>query len=166
MSSHPSRSVPPGLSPVNVPADPGRLPMTLPMLAEKKRLGDPIVMVTAYDYPSARAAEAASVDLALVGDSADGYPGILGYGPKSAARFVERHGAIEDSPPEVLGTHRDEALLFKNLATLVSDASLFENVEELRWRGPGAEFGPWAVRIADPKLEPRIRALESRLSRV
>ena len=47
-----------------------RLPMTLPLLAEKKRLGDPIVMVTAYDYPSARAAEAAGVDLVLVGDSA------------------------------------------------------------------------------------------------
>ena len=45
-----------------------RLPMTLPLLMEKKRLGDPIVMVTAYDYPSARAAEAAGVDLVLVGD--------------------------------------------------------------------------------------------------
>ena len=47
-----------------------RLPMTLPLLHEKKRLGDPIVMVTAYDYPSARAAESAGVDLVLVGDSA------------------------------------------------------------------------------------------------
>jgi 3-methyl-2-oxobutanoate hydroxymethyltransferase len=47
-----------------------RLPMTLPLLIEKKRLGDPIVMVTAYDYPSARAADAAGVDLVLVGDSA------------------------------------------------------------------------------------------------
>src|SRR5580698_4085820 len=55
---------------VKIPHDPGRLPMTLPLLAEKKRLGDPIVMVTAYDYPSARAAEAAGVDLVLVGDSA------------------------------------------------------------------------------------------------
>lgn len=55
---------------VQIPADPGRLPMTLPLLAEKKRLGEPIVMVTAYDYPSARAAEAAGVDLVLVGDSA------------------------------------------------------------------------------------------------
>ncbi len=55
---------------LQAPPDPGRLPMTLPLLAEKKRLGDPIVMVTAYDYPSARAAEAAGVDLVLVGDSA------------------------------------------------------------------------------------------------
>jgi 3-methyl-2-oxobutanoate hydroxymethyltransferase len=68
MSSHPE---------VQAPSDPGRLPMTLPLLAEKKRLGDPIVMVTAYDYPSARAAEAAGVDLVLVGDSAA--TTVLGY---------------------------------------------------------------------------------------
>src|ERR1041385_8399185 len=52
-------------------------PVTLPGLAEKKRLGEPIVMVTAYDYPSARAAEAAGVDLVLVGDS--GAMTVLGY---------------------------------------------------------------------------------------
>ena len=62
---------------VNAPSDPGRLPMTLPLLAEKKRLGEPIVMVTAYDYPSARAAEAAGVVLVLVGDSAA--TTVLGY---------------------------------------------------------------------------------------
>ncbi|MCL2769295.1 MAG: 3-methyl-2-oxobutanoate hydroxymethyltransferase [Solirubrobacterales bacterium] len=55
---------------LRVPHDPGRLPMTLPLLAEKKRLGQAIVMVTAYDHPSACAAEAAGVDLVLVGDSA------------------------------------------------------------------------------------------------
>jgi len=55
---------------IQTPTDPGSLPMTLPLLMEKKRLADPIVMVTAYDYPSARAAEAAGVDLVLVGDSA------------------------------------------------------------------------------------------------
>ena len=54
---------------IEIPSDPSRLPMTLPRLAEKKRLGEPIVMVTAYDYPSARAVEAAGVDLVLVGDS-------------------------------------------------------------------------------------------------
>lgn len=62
---------------LQIPSDPGRLPMTLPLLAEKKRLAEPIVMVTAYDYPSARAAEAAGVDLVLVGDSAA--TTILGY---------------------------------------------------------------------------------------
>ncbi|HWD11008.1 MAG TPA: 3-methyl-2-oxobutanoate hydroxymethyltransferase [Solirubrobacteraceae bacterium] len=55
---------------IHAPSDPGHLPMTLPLLMEKKRLGDPIVMVTAYDYPSARAAQSAGVDLVLVGDSA------------------------------------------------------------------------------------------------
>jgi 3-methyl-2-oxobutanoate hydroxymethyltransferase len=64
-------------SDVQVPSDPGRLPMTLPLLAEKKRLGEPLVMVTAYDYPSARAAESAGVDLVLVGDSAA--TTVLGY---------------------------------------------------------------------------------------
>ena len=53
------------------------LPMTLPRLAEKKRLGEPIVMVTAYDYPSAQVAEAAGVDVVLVGDS--GAMTVLGY---------------------------------------------------------------------------------------
>jgi 3-methyl-2-oxobutanoate hydroxymethyltransferase len=62
---------------IQAPNDPGRLPMTLPLLSEKKRLGEPIVMVTAYDYPSARAAEAAGVDLVLVGDSAA--TTVLGY---------------------------------------------------------------------------------------
>ena len=68
MSSHPASAAPPVSS--QAPPDASRLPMTLPLLAEKKRLGEPIVMVTAYDYPSARAAEAAGVDLVLVGDSA------------------------------------------------------------------------------------------------
>jgi 3-methyl-2-oxobutanoate hydroxymethyltransferase len=69
MSSHPNH--------VNVPDDVSRLPMTLPHLAEKKHLGEPVVMVTAYDFPSARAAEAAGVDLVLVGDS--GAMTVLGY---------------------------------------------------------------------------------------
>jgi 3-methyl-2-oxobutanoate hydroxymethyltransferase len=80
MSSHPtphSAGHIGGVAGVHVPTDPGRLPMTLPLLAESKRLGEPLVMVTAYDYPSARAAEAAGVDLVLVGDSAA--TTILGY---------------------------------------------------------------------------------------
>ncbi|CAB4930230.1 unannotated protein [freshwater metagenome] len=62
---------------LNVPADASSLPMTLPRLLEKKRLGEPIVMVTAYDHPSARAAERAGVDLVLMGDS--GAMTVLGY---------------------------------------------------------------------------------------
>jgi 3-methyl-2-oxobutanoate hydroxymethyltransferase len=72
---------------IQIPHDPGRLPMTLPLLAEKKRLGDPIVMVTAYDYPSARAAEAAGVDLVLVGDSAA--TTVLGYSATTPVRLED-----------------------------------------------------------------------------
>ncbi len=72
---------------IEIPHDPGRLPMTLPLLAEKKRLGDPIVMVTAYDYPSARAAEAAGVDLVLVGDSAA--TTVLGYSATTPVRLED-----------------------------------------------------------------------------
>jgi 5'-3' exonuclease len=69
--------------------------------------------------------------LALVGDSADGYPGIDGIGPVGAARLINQYGAIEDFPPAVLGERRDLALLFRNLATLRTDARLFDNVDEL-----------------------------------
>ena len=75
MSSRPDSPLPTSFP--QAPSDPGRLPMTLPLLMDKKRLGEPIVMVTAYDYPSARAAEAAGVDLVLVGDSAA--TTVLGY---------------------------------------------------------------------------------------
>jgi 5'-3' exonuclease len=70
--------------------------------------------------------------LALVGDSADGYPGIDGIGPVGAARLINQYGAIEDFPAAVLGERRDLALLFKNLATLRTDARLFSDVDELR----------------------------------
>ncbi len=73
--------------------------------------------------------------LALVGDSADGYPGLDGIGPVSAARLINQYGAIEDFPPAVLLERRDLALLFKDLATLRTDARLFDDVDQLRWRG-------------------------------
>ena len=60
--------------------------------------------------------------LALVGDAADGYPGIQGCGAKTAERLIEKHGHIEQLPPEVLGANKDQALLFKTLATLRVDA--------------------------------------------
>src|SRR3954454_15366392 len=74
--------------------------------------------------------------LALVGDSADGYPGISGIGAVGAAQLLNRHGPIEDFPPRVLGEKRDLALLFKDLATLRTDAGVFSRVDELQWRGP------------------------------
>jgi 3-methyl-2-oxobutanoate hydroxymethyltransferase len=69
------------------PADASRLPVTLPRLFEKKRLGEPIVMVTAYDFPSARAVEEAGVDLVLVGDS--GAMTVLGYPSTVAVELDE-----------------------------------------------------------------------------
>jgi 5'-3' exonuclease len=90
--------------------------------------------------------------LALVGDSADGYPGISGIGAKGAASLITRYGRIEDFPPEALGAQRDLALLFKKLATLRSDAALFAEVEALRWKGPTEQFAGWAERLAAPKL--------------
>ncbi len=69
--------------------------------------------------------------LALVGDAADGYPGIAGIGTVSAARLLNRHGAIENFPAAVLGDRLAQALLFKNLATLRTDAALFNDVDEL-----------------------------------
>src|ERR1700709_1252829 len=74
--------------------------------------------------------------LALVGDAADGYPGIAGFGAKTAAKLLNRAGPIESFPANILGEQRDLALLFKKLATLRIDAPLFTNVETLRWRGP------------------------------
>jgi 5'-3' exonuclease len=95
--------------------------------------------------------------LALVGDSADGYPGIAGIGPKGAASLITRHGRIEDFPPEVLGEQRDLALLFKKLATLRSDAALFADVDALQWRGPTEQFAGWAERLGAPKLLDRAK---------
>jgi len=91
--------------------------------------------------------------LALVGDAADGYPGIAGIGATTAAQLLNRHGAIEDFPPDVLrGDKRALALLFKNLATLRTDAPLFSDVDELRWRGPSSEFDAFAKRMGDERL--------------
>jgi len=90
--------------------------------------------------------------LALVGDAADGYPGMAGIGPVTAARLVNRYGIIEGFPPEVLGERRELALLFKDLATLRTDADLFRNVSELRWRGPTEAFAGCAARLGDARL--------------
>jgi len=99
--------------------------------------------------------------LALVGDSADGFPGVRGVGPKNAARLIATYGPLEDFPSEALSAQRDEALLFKDLATLRTDAPLFADVEELRWKGPKPAFGEWAKRLDDERLTERAaRALE------
>lgn len=74
--------------------------------------------------------------LALVGDAADGYPGVAGVGAKTAARLIHQHGHIEQFPVEILRENHERALLFKRLATLRTDAPLFANVDSLRWKGP------------------------------
>ena len=90
--------------------------------------------------------------LALVGDAADGYPGISGIGPVTAAQLLNRHGVIETFPARVLGERREAALLFKDLATLRSDELLFRDVDELRWPGPRGDFERWTQRMETPRL--------------
>ena len=90
--------------------------------------------------------------LGLVGDAADGYPGIPGIGARTAAQLLNLHGPIENFPPEILREQREFALLFKKLATLRSDAPLFTNVETLRWRGPTPAFAAWAKKMEAPRL--------------
>ena len=103
--------------------------------------------------------------LALVGDAADGYPGISGIGAVGAARLLNRHGPIEKFPPEVLREKREQAMLFKKLATLRTDAPLFRNVDELGWRGATAGFGQWAERIGAPRLVERCAKVEAMLAK-
>jgi 5'-3' exonuclease len=101
--------------------------------------------------------------LALVGDAADGYPGIPGIGSITAAQLLNRHGSIENFPPAVLGARRDLALLFKDLATLRTDAPLFQDVDELRWRGPTPAFASWTERLDAPRLLERSVKAQSAL---
>ena len=105
--------------------------------------------------------------LALVGDAADGYPGLRGWGAKSTAAVLRKFGHIEAIPddwrtwdvnatnPAALATtlarERDRALLFRALATLRTDAPLFENVDELRWTGPSADFAELAAQFQAAK---------------
>jgi 5'-3' exonuclease len=100
--------------------------------------------------------------LALVGDAADGYPGLAGIGPKGAAALLTRYGAIELFPPDVLGERQRLALLFKVLATLRTDANLFADVDELEWRGPTAEFPAMCERLDAPNLLARANRLANR----
>ena len=103
--------------------------------------------------------------LALVGDAADGYPGISGIGSVTAARLLNRYGAIEDFPPSLLGERRDAALVFKDLATLRTDAPLFRDVEELRWRGPASAFASFTKRMQALRLLERSLKAQMALER-
>jgi 5'-3' exonuclease len=101
--------------------------------------------------------------LALVGDSSDGYPGLPGWGPKSSAAVLARFGHLEQIPADwrewhvnaaspatlaaTLERERDQALLFRTLATLRTDVPVFDDVEALRWRGPTSAFAALATRL-------------------
>ncbi|HZT04414.1 MAG TPA: 5'-3' exonuclease H3TH domain-containing protein [Steroidobacteraceae bacterium] len=102
--------------------------------------------------------------LALVGDTADGYPGIEGIGAKGAAGLIARYGPIESFPEGVLGGRRELALLFKTLATLRTDAPIFAKVEEIRWRGPTERLADWTERMGAPKLLARAHAAAQELT--
>ncbi len=113
--------------------------------------------------------------LALVGDAADGYPGLPGWGAVSAGRVLARYGHLEAIPecadvwdvavrgaPRLARTlfeNRADAFLFRELATLRRDLNLFGGVDELRWRGPRAGFREMAARLGDPGLWERARIL-------
>jgi len=109
--------------------------------------------------------------LALVGDSADGYPGLRGWGAKSSAAVLGKYGHLESIPADwrewhvnatntsaladTLSRERDRALLFRTLATLRTDLPLFENVDQLRWQGPTPTFDEVAVRLDAARTETR-----------
>jgi 5'-3' exonuclease len=112
--------------------------------------------------------------LALVGDAADGYPGLPGWGPKSTAAVLARFGHIESIPTtewrewrvnvanpsalaRTLSQQRDRALLFRTLATLRTDIALFDDVEQLRWNGPAPAFPALAARFDAATTETRRR---------
>jgi 5'-3' exonuclease len=101
--------------------------------------------------------------LALVGDAADGYPGIAGIGSTTAARLLNRYGPIEEFPDEVLGEGRGLALLFKDLATLRSGEPLFEDVDALRWAGAAESFPRLVDYPGGERILERCRKAEQKL---
>jgi 5'-3' exonuclease len=101
--------------------------------------------------------------LALVGDNADGFPGIPGIGKTGAARLLNMYGPIESFPGDQLGEYKELALLFKRLATLRTDAQLFTDVEELRWNGPTASFEEFTVKMGEPRLIERAKVLAAKM---
>ncbi|HJQ10832.1 MAG TPA: 5'-3' exonuclease H3TH domain-containing protein [Gemmatimonadaceae bacterium] len=103
--------------------------------------------------------------LALVGDAQDGYPGIRGIGPSTAASLLNRHGPIESFPDSVLGENRERALLFKNLATLRTDAPLFADVDQLEWKGATAAFAGWPEKMDDKRIQARIEKARTAASK-
>jgi 5'-3' exonuclease len=101
--------------------------------------------------------------LALVGDSADGYPGIPGIGKTGASRLLNQYGPIEAFPENLLTGQREQALLFKRLATLRTDAQLFSDVDKLHWCGPTGAFAELTSKMGEPRLLARANSLASKV---
>ena len=102
--------------------------------------------------------------LALVGDTADGYPGIAGIGKTTAVRLLNQYGPIEKFPKSLLPQQRKQALLFKRLATLQTNAKLFKKVDELQWQGPTRNFAKFASKVGDARLLERANAVAKKLA--
>jgi len=134
----------------------------------RKVVVDEAAVLTKYGVPPASIPDW----LALVGDSADGFPGLPGWGAKSAAAVLRRFGTVEAIPDDAAGwdgvgvrsggalastlaSSRPQALLFKRLATLVVDRSLLGSAADLRWTGPAAAFPDVARALGAPDLGPR-----------
>lgn len=101
--------------------------------------------------------------LALVGDSADGYPGISGIGKFGAMRLLNQYGPIEAFPKNVLEGQLKQALLFKHLATLRTDARLFKDVNQLQWPGPTSAFAKFTTKAGEPRLLDRAKAVAAKV---
>jgi 5'-3' exonuclease len=115
--------------------------------------------------------------LAVVGDSADGFPGLPGWGAKAAALTLSQYPHLEDIPKdwhnwhpsirraralsETLGTGWNDALLFRTLATLRLDVPVFDTAEDLRWQGPRPDFGEFCRRMKAPDLLNRVTSARS-----
>jgi 5'-3' exonuclease len=85
--------------------------------------------------------------LALVGDSSDGYPGVRGWGPKTAVSVLTRYGSLDEIPAERFGDQRELAFLFRELARLRADIPLFASIDALEWHGVRPEFTAFAARF-------------------
>jgi 5'-3' exonuclease len=101
--------------------------------------------------------------LALVGDSADGFPGISGIGKFSASRLLNKYGPIEAFPKDVLGEKQEQAMLFKKLATLKTDAPVLKKVSELQWQGPTPAFADFTAKAGVPRLLERANAVAAKV---
>jgi 5'-3' exonuclease len=143
------------------------------MLRRTRAIRDEAAVVAKFGVPPASIPDY----LALVGDAADGYPGLRGWGAKSAAAVLARYAHLESIPADwrtwgvnvanagalalTLARERDHAFLFRDLATLRSDLPLFVSVDDLFWKGPTAEFAPLAARFDAAVREATARAADA-----